>query len=503
MEYIIYEKKQMLRTLLVLSSLLFTTLVSAQQSLFDASVDYQKEKNIFLHNGEPLNGCYKVTYITDDFIAYYYIADFKDGVRGDTIRHYDAKSNTLINENIRLNDRETLHRQFFFDGKCFEEYRTTDKGREGIYREWYKSGKLRAKCEYVDGLLNGSSAYWDENGQLMEVVNYKNNLQDGWSKTYIYEDSQSKIPAKMVRDLYSEGGSPVLEECFGMGGERPMLTKRTIFDSTNSAPRCVSFKDECDSTRIDSLENSIEIRDYRQGKLLSIERYTYYWERDGIFETYNTEGGMASRKRYERDRLIAESYYDFNELSPDVQQITLTSAMCAAFKLKSCNSKYFDFDKCDTERPLVIRNPFGNELFSVRDEGRRYEYYGYDPKLKYHLAFSSVGDFNDVYYYVVHDDGASMSLSVDYVAVNGDAGTVATMRRIFDDEDELVIYNFRPENKEEGFIPVLKYSVRHATYLTGLHWLGNGTLLLEYKDDGIRLDIDPAELELTDDDELY
>ncbi len=497
------KKIQLLRALLMGFPLLFAVLVQAQQPVFDANIKYQKEGKLYLYDGKPMNGCYKVSYIDEDFVRRYYIANFKKGLQGDTVRHYDAKSNALINESIRLNDRETLHRNFFFDGKRFEEYRTTDKGREGIYREWYQNGNGRRACEYAGGVLNGISTYWDENGQLMEVVNYKDNLQDGWSETYIYEDSQSEIPAKIVRELYSEGGSPVLEECYGMGSEGPVLIKRTIFDSPNSEPRHVSFKDECDSTCMDSLENCIEIRDYRQGKLLSIERYTYDWERDGIFETYNTEGGMSSRKRYERDKLIAESYYEINELSPDVRQTALTPDMCAALKLKSCNSKYFDFDKCDTKRPLVIRGSLGNELFRVSDEGRRYEYYGYDFKLKYHLAFSSVGDFNDVRYYVVHDDGASMSLPVDYVAVNGDAGTVATTRRIFDDEDELIIYNFRPENKEEGFIPVLKYSMRHATYLTGLHWLGNGALLLEYKDGGIRLDVDPAELELTDDDESY
>lgn len=492
------KKIQLLRALLMGFPLLFAVLVQAQQPVFDANIKYQKEGKLYLYDGKPMNGCYKVSYIDEDFVRRYYIANFKKGLQGDTVRHYDAKSNALINESIRLNDRETLHRNFFFDGKRFEEYRTTDKGREGIYREWYQNGNGRRACEYAGGALNGISTYWDENWRLMEVVNYKNNLQVGWSETYIYEDSQSEIPAKIVRDLYDEDSSPVLEERYNMGREGPVLVKRTIFNSPYSEPKYMASKNECDSTRIDSLENSIEICDYRQGKLQYVERYNYDWTPNGIFEYYYPEGEIEARKRYERGEVVAEAYYS-TEPRTDIRQITLASAACAALKQQSFNSKYFD--KCDEKKPLVISNRYRKDIFYVGDEDRRYEYYGYDPKSMLHFAFSSIGDFYKVCYYVVHDDGTDLTLSADCVAVSA-TGYIAAVRQIFDDENELIIYQYVSSDEEGSFfIPIFTYVMQNSQYVTNLHWVGNNALLLEYENGGIRLDIDPNSLE--PDDELY
>lgn len=493
----IYKKTQMLRTLLVVSSLLFATLVSAQQSLAEVSLEYQKEGNRYLHNGKPLDGCYKVSYFTDNFVARYYIANFKDGVQGDTIRHYDTKSDALLNEDIRLNNRETLHRKLFFDGSLFEQYRTTSKGREGIYEEWYKNGNLRRRCEYVDGMLNGNSSYWEDDGRLIEVLRYKDNLQDGWSTSWIYEETMTNVRAiEMVCSLYKEGGSPVVEECYAVDVEPRSLVKRTVFDQSGEIYS--ALKDGCDSTCVDSLEDVIEVRDYKQGKLLSVERFTYDWTPHGVFETYYDfdGGGIASRKRYEWGKVVAEVYYD-SEPQTDMEQTSLTPAMCADLKRQSRNSKYFG--EGDDRRSLIIRNRFGDEILNVSDdEGRRYEYYGYDPKQMLHLAFSSKGDFYNVCYYVVHDDGVSLSLPVDQVAVNGDVGTIVTAKRLFDGEDELVFYRCFSEGDGVYFTPVFEYTAPHPLQFIHMYWVGDYALVLEYKDGGVRLDFAPGLFEPID-----
>lgn len=491
-----YKKALMLRTILIVSSLLFASLASAQQSLAEVSLEYKKEGNIYLHDGKPLDGCYKVTYFTDNFIAHYYIANFKDGVQGDTIRHYDTKSDVLLNEDIRLNDRETLHRKFFFNGKLFEEYRTTSKGKEGIYEEWYKNGNLRRRCEYVDGQLNGNSSYWEDDGRLIEVLRYKDGLQDGWSTSWIYEETMVDVRAvEMVCSLYKEGGSSVVDEYYALDVEPKSLVKRSVFNQSREIYS--ALKERCDSTCVDSLEDVIEIRDYKQGKLLSVERFTYDWKPHGIFETYYDfdGGGIASRKRYEWGKVVAEVYYD-SEPQIGVEQTELTPAMCADLKRQSHNSKYFG--EGDDKRPLVIRNRFGDEILNVSDEGRRYEYYGYDPKQMLHLAFSSKGDFYNVRYYVVHDDGVTLPLSVDQVAVNGDVGTIATMKRIFDGEDELVFYRCFAEGGEVHFASVLEYTAQHSHQPIHMYWVGDYALVLEYRDGGVRLDFEPDLMEPID-----
>lgn len=498
MNFHLNTKVKTFRGASILFLLLFSTVIYAQQTVSEVALEYKAEEKQYLHDGKPLDGCYKVTYLDDDFVARYYISRFEKGLRGDTVRYYDAKTNSLLNENIRITDREMLHRKYFFDGNLFEEYRTVDGKKEGAYREWYKTGVPRRLRYYAGGLLNGTSLYWDENHRLREDYNYKDNLQDGWSRSWARADySTGNSDNIMLNELYKEGGSPLVEERYTWDREGMVLIKRTVFDGSEESYS--AFKDQFDSTRIDTLENYIEIRDYKHGILRSVERFTHNWTPQGIFENYYPEGGIESKSRYEHGELVAENYYPL-EPRTDVRQASLTPDMFKALRQESYNSRHFN--KCDTKNPLVITNCSGDEIFYESEEGRRYEYYGYDPEHMFHLAFSSEGDFNNVRYYIVYDGGLSLTLSADCVAVNEGDGTIAAVQRIFDGEVELTFYKFLPVDDQATFLPVLKYTVRDCEFVEEVHWIDTHTLLLKTEESGIRIDMEPGALEPVDEEDM-
>lgn len=498
MNFHLNTKVKTFRGASILFLLLFSTVIYAQQTVSEVALEYKAEEKQYLHDGKPLDGCYKVTYLDDDFVARYYISRFDEGLRGDTVRYYDAKTNSLLNENIRITDREMLHRKYFFDGNLFEEYRTVDGKKEGAYREWYKTGVPRRLRYYAGGLLNGTSLYWDENHRLREDYNYKDNLQDGWSRSWARADySTGNSDNIMLNELYKEGGSPLVEERYTWDREGMVLIKRTVFDGSEESYS--AFKDQFDSTRIDTLENYIEIRDYKHGILRSVERFTHNWTPQGIFENYYPEGGIESKSRYEHGELVAENYYPL-EPRTDVRQASLTPDMFKALRQESYNSRHFN--KCDTKNPLVITNCSGDEIFYESEEGRRYEYYGYDPEHMFHLAFSSEGDFNNVRYYIVYDGGLSLTLSADCVAVNERDGTIAAVQRIFDGEVELTFYKFLPVDDQATFLPVLKYTVRDCEFVEEVHWIDTHTLLLKTEESGIRIDMEPGALEPADEEDM-
>ncbi len=484
--------------------LLLSFTANAQRDLHEADITVRKEngQQVRFYQGEKLQGLCKIRYITDDFVLRYKLSTFRDGIEGDTVRFYDYKTNTLLEEEIRLGEGRTHHREYFYSNRPFREYDMVGNRLEGTHMEWYddeKSTPYRSQ-EYVGGRLHGKSIRWDNKGRIESVCNYRDNLQDGWSEEWSYGDATDTY-GTIHASYYREGGSPVMTERWSFYENWKGLEQRTVFDGDGRKHYVSENKKECDSTRIDTVAYNegveIEIRDYKRGLLLSLERYTRDMTPHGIFETYDAEGNVTSRMNYEYGELTETRYYDpEEELRDDIEVTLLTEKEFRAPDGGFSDSKHFE--GCDDSRPLRIRNEAGEAIFERDEEDRRYEYHGYDPELNLHVAFSSIGDYNDAHWYVVHKDGGGdfLELRADYLAVNGNTGLIAAVRPTFEGEYEVTFYkHFTDEEYGGYFASVFEYYLQDLpSGIWSMHWIGDHALIIQHDKEFIRLDIAPESL---------
>lgn len=489
------------RLLLLLCALLPVFAAHAQQEYYEGSITHadRQGQRIWLHNGEPLQGRCKINFMDIDLAARYTLSDYSDGVQSDTVSYYTARSNTLLRTEVRLG-ANALHICDYnlYNGAFMREWTEVDGQRDGILKEWYAEGKPRLEERYKAGKREGLSREWDETGRLISVQRYRNEELDGEARTWHYEGSdwgEIEIAYHQQRD------TPYMIERFAFADGQQGLIERIVPDS-DGATLYSARKSDCDSTRIDTLYGAwmtVEIRDFREGQIRSLERYdasSYFGTLipHGVFERYAPDGRLGTRMLYEEGRLIVSRDYDEKEPRGDVKTTLLSREQGDRLLAASCDSKYLD--RCEDTSPLRICNRAGEVLLERDEEERRYEYHGYDPNLKLHVGFSSVGSWNDIRWYVVYesDDVESvLELREELFAVNGTTGMIASGVNYFEDELELSAYR-RIEDEDAGCFFELVFWITLPEVpepVWDMHWVGDNSLLLVMEKSCLRMDIAP------------
>lgn len=480
----------------------------AQQEYFDGALDYETVdgRKVCSYEGKPLQGLCKIKFIDIDFAPQYLIAAYADGVQGDTVSYYTANSDVLLSRRIRIGDRETHVTEYYGEGRPRSEYRLVDGRLEGLRSEWYPDATPYTTEEYAAGELHGLRTEWDEQGIIRSMEHYREGVPDG--KSVRMTDPQT---GRFETDYFRRSSRPYLTEWYEMRGEGcAVLIRRVVPDGEGHELHSAS-KPDCDFSRIDTVVTqqgaqgiSIEVRDYTDGMLRSYERYTpdysNAWIPDGVFENYNADGTISERLRFEEGRLTASrGYGSDDEQRYDARMTRLTKPEYEELANNFRDSKHFD--GCDIQHPLRIRNARGEVIFEREDENRRFEYYGYDPSLRLHLAFSSVGDYNDVFFYVVHENGGGEYLEIqpELLAVNGDTGMIAAVFSDFEGEYDIMCCRYFP-GEEPGsgyFAAVFDYTITDGPdALWGVRWIGDSSLLLiAGEEEFVRMDFSPEYLQ--------
>lgn len=474
------------------------------------SLDIRQEngKDVYYNEGKPLQGACKIIYIEGLFEGVRYsLCTFEEGVRGDTTRIYDYETDVLLKEEIRLGDGQTLHRRWFASGDFLaEEYRTVGDRMTGTRRQWYNDGKgtLWRESEYgEEGLTKRSSM--DELGRITDRTSFRDGVPDGWAETWDYDDDSYE------RSLYLGGGSPRIINHYILGGN---LDRRTVLDGSGE-PLYSASKPDCDSTRIDTLETGFEIRDYKEGVLRSLERYTSDWVPDGLFEDFHPGGQILARQLFRDGELLKERYYD-NGMGTPVSHARVTKLTEAEYRRllgSACDSKSLR-NSVDSGHDLVIRNRSGELLWERHStendwkslgagySGRlNFAYYGYDEALKLHVAFSSYGDYNDVRFFIIPEimypeDGSEydeeyLELPAECISVHGTTGRIAALvRGVTDTENRLSVYR----RTDEGFLSLFDDWLELSSGMQEMAWISNHSLLVVGPDAYYRIDIDPKAL---------
>lgn len=489
------------RAAILLATLVCSLSATAQQEYYEGSITHadRNGQRIWLHDGKPLEGLCKISYLDTDLAARYTLARYRDGVRSDTVSYHSAASDQLLLRIIHLSDNARHIYKYQPYGSYITDWLEADGEREGTCREWYAEGKLRCTKEYRAGKLEGLSREWDEAGRLVWEGFYRNDVLDGHETTWHHE-----APGTGEIEVASHRRSdrPYLVECYASWEDQRGLIERKTLGSDGETIYSES-KPDCDSTRIDTLCGQrmiVEFRDYKEGTLRSLERFdtfTGYLVPHGIFELYAPDGRIGIRMSYEDGELIAVRNYDEDEPREDVRLTLLSRQEGDRLLRASSDSKHLDGSvEC---RPLCIRNRAGEVLLTVDEEDRRYEYHGYDPRLHLHVGFSSEGSWNDICWYVVYDhDGVTsfLDLREELFAVHGTSGLIAVGTSRFEDELDIQVYRFVEDGEVGGFFEqVFTFTLPELPEAVwGLHWLGESSLLLCMEKNCIRLDIDPESL---------
>lgn len=489
-----------IRPAALLAALVLFLPANAQQVYHEATITHadRNGQRIWLHDGKPLQGLCRIDYLDFDFAPRYTLSRFRDGVRSDTVNYCSAETGKLLRTTIRLGDN-SLHIYDFdrYDGSCLHEWTQTNGRIEGTLKEWWAEGKPRLEEEYKAGKLDGLRREWDETGRLVQECIYREDQMDGPAKSWHYEGPDW---GRIEIAYHRQSDRPYMIERFAFADGQQGLIEREITDC-DGGTRYRSGKRDCDSTRIDTLCGErmiVEIRDFREGRIRSLERYNVPYAGilipHGVFEDYAPDGRVESRMRFDDGELTAARDY-FGENPPkDVTTTTLLRDADDGLPYPASDSEYLKGD--DDTRPLRIRNRAGEVIFESGDPDRRYAYLGYDPHLKLHVGFSSRGDWNDVRWYVVHDNGALLELRDDLLAVNGMSGLVAANAAPFEGETELSVYRYLGGEAPEGyFARVFCHTLSDIPgSVRGLHWIGESSLLLVTKKCCIRVDIAPESL---------
>lgn len=493
------------RLLLLLCTLLPVFAAHAQQEYYEGSITHadRQGQRIWLHNGEPLQGSCKINFMDIDLAARYSLSDYRDGVRSDTVSYYTARSNTLLRTEVRLGaNARHIYDYTLYNGSFLREWTEVDGHLEGSVKEWYAEGKPRLEETFKEGERNGPSREWDKEGRMVSACVYRDEVLDGEAKTWRYEGTDW---GEVEIAYHRQRNAPYMIERFAFADGQQGLIERIVPDSEGATLYRAS-KQECDTTRIDTLYGArmmVEIRDFREGRIRSLERYdasSYFGTLipHGVFELYAPDGGLGTRMLYEEGRLIVSRDYDEEQTPQGVVTTTLLSREDGDRLLAaSCDSKYFD--QSDETRPLCIRNRKGEVLLERDEEERRYEYHGYDPNLKLHVGFSSVGSWNDIRWYVVYesDDVESvLELREELFAVNGTTGVIASGVNYFEDELELSVYRRIEDEDAGGFFELVFWITLPEVPepIWDMHWLGDNSLLLVMEKSCLRVDIAPESL---------
>ena len=146
------------------------------------STDYYYENNnIMYYNKYYPNGNIELSYdcVNNKYKEYYE----KGNIKLDINAHYD--SHYGIDKNIKnyfIKDGE--YKQYYKNGKLFEECNYKDNKLNGMYREYRNNGIIKKEMIYQDGIRNGFYKLYDNQGELIHEFYYINDKINGLHKIY-------------------------------------------------------------------------------------------------------------------------------------------------------------------------------------------------------------------------------------------------------------------------------------------------------------------------------
>lgn len=204
---------------------------------------------------------------------------FKKGKKEGLMLVYSANTNEIIEKSTFKNDKKWgLQERYYANGflesrKYLYQDTIINKVKhsnliEGILEEYFKNGNKRKEVEYLNGMATGNSNLWHENGKLRTV-------------------------SKMISDSSKEERYYNQEEQLTLVLQRKMKPNKGYMGWVDHGIK----------------------EHYKNEKLQSKEFYAN-GKKEGYFESYHSNGQLASRTLFKDDKLIGESVSYFEDGKP-------------------------------------------------------------------------------------------------------------------------------------------------------------------------------------------
>lgn len=316
----------MKKNLLLITTLLFTSIVSAQWTeLVEMAEERNKPEEYYEYhdNGNVLLKAFKdkntkdgEIVLTGEFIIYYedgtkrMSGTLLKGKKDGYIFNYNEKGIIRDMENYSLdvlNSRDT----YYESGKLKKVNNFENDLLNGEFKEFYESGNLKYHYYYKDGKHHGEGKNYYENGNLEAKGNLIEGKQDGLWK-YYYDN------ASLAAEIVYKNGEIVSQNKYDRKEESNTNDYDDMFywsDSSISKEDINNTLKELTSVRNLQLVSIDEIKN-NSGYFGSNNSTTHSFK---IYTDENTRKIFASL-RYESDKVYYEGRYYYNVLY-DVQII--------------------------------------------------------------------------------------------------------------------------------------------------------------------------------------
>ncbi|MEY8869828.1 toxin-antitoxin system YwqK family antitoxin [Meridianimaribacter flavus] len=317
----------MKKNLLLITTLLFTSIVSAQWTeLVEMAEERNKPEEYYEYhdNGNVLLKAFKdkntkdgEIVLTGEFIIYYedgtkrMSGTLLKGKKDGYIFNYNEKGIITDMENYSLdvlNSRDT----YYESGKLKKVNNFENDLLNGEFKEFYESGKLKYHYYYKDGKHHGEGKNYYENGNLEAKGNLIEGKQDGLWK-YYYDN------ASLAEEIVYKNGEIVSEKKYDRKEESNTNDYDDMFYWSGSS-----------STSKEDINNALkELTSVRNLQLVSIDEIKnnsgYFGSNNSTTHSFKIYTDENTRKifaslRYESDKVYYEGRYYYNVLY-DVQII--------------------------------------------------------------------------------------------------------------------------------------------------------------------------------------
>ncbi|MGG5487315.1 toxin-antitoxin system YwqK family antitoxin [Gaetbulibacter jejuensis] len=316
----------MKKNLLLITTLLFTSIVSAQWTeLVEMAEERNKPEEYYEYhdNGNVLLKAFKdkntkdgEIVLTGEFIIYYedgtkrMSGTLLKGKKDGYIFNYNEKGIITDMENYSLdvlNSRDT----YYESGKLKKVNNFENDLLNGEFKEFYESGNLKYHYYYKDGKHHGEGKNYYENGNLEAKGNLIEGKQDGLWK-YYYDN------ASLAAEIVYKNGEIVSQNKYDRKEE----------SNTNDYDDMFYWSDS--SISKEDINNTIkELTSVRNLQLVSIDEIKnnsgYFGSNNSTTHSFKIYTDENTRKifaslRYESDKVYYEGRYYYNVLY-DVQII--------------------------------------------------------------------------------------------------------------------------------------------------------------------------------------
>ncbi|WP_262733413.1 toxin-antitoxin system YwqK family antitoxin [Gaetbulibacter sp. NE] len=317
----------MKKNLLLITTLLFTSIVSAQWTeLVEMAEERNKPEEYYEYhdNGNVLLKAFKdkntkdgEIVLTGEFIIYYedgtkrMSGTLLKGKKDGYIFNYNEKGIITDMENYSLdvlNSRDT----YYESGKLKKVNNFENDLLNGEFKEFYESGKLKYHLYYKDNKHHGEGKTYYENGNLESKGNLIEGKQDGLWK-YYYDN------ASLASEVVFKNGEIVSQKEYDRKEE----------SNTNDYDDMFYWSDSYSSSNEDIDKAFKELTSVRSLQLVSIDEIKnnsgYFGSNNSTTHSFKIKTDESTRKlfasiRYEADKVYYNGRYYYDVLY-DVQII--------------------------------------------------------------------------------------------------------------------------------------------------------------------------------------